>query len=206
MKIYLVRHGETDYNRKHLLMGQMDIPMNELGINQVKKLTDALENKGITSIYSSDLSRAFKTAEIIGERLNLKPIPIKEFREHSMGEMDGTEWTQELEDMTKEEFEKLIVEVKAENLDSFYNRVWDKFLEIVENHNLDGKMLFVMHGGCTRTIFMKIVNATDDVFGTLRQNNCCINVVTYNKEKKLNKFIIEKLNDTNHLKEYQTDF
>jgi len=206
MKIYLVRHGETDYNRKKLLMGQMDIPMNELGIKQAYKLTKALENKGITSIYSSDLSRALKTAEIIGDRLNLQITSIKEFREHSLGGLDGTEWTEELEEMPKEEFEKLMIEIKAENLDSFYNRVWDKFLEIIEKHTSEENILFVMHGGCIRVIIMNIVSATDDIFGVIRQNNCCINIISYYDEKKRYKFIIETLNETSHLEEYKTHF
>lgn len=206
MKIYLVRHGETDYNKKKLLMGQMDIPMNELGIEQAKRLAAALENKGITSIYSSDLSRAFKTAEIITERLNLYVTPVKEFREHSLGDLDGSEWTEELEDMSQEDFEKLMVEVNAENLDSFYNRVWDKFLETVEKHPKNGNLLLVMHGGCTRAILMRILNTTDDIFSTIRQNNCCINIISYYNEKKRNKFVIEKLNDTNHLHEYKSHF
>ena len=187
-------------------MGQMDIPMNELGIEQAKRLAVALENKGINSIYSSDLSRAFKTAEIIAERLKLEIIPVKEFREHSMGELDGTEWTEELEEMNHEDFEKLMVEVNGEALDSFYNRVWDKFLEIVDKHPENGNLLFVMHGGCTRTIIMKILNSTEDVFSVTRQNNCCINIISYDNEKKRYRFVIEKLNDTNHLHEYKTHF
>lgn len=206
MKIYLVRHGETDYNRKRLLMGQMDIPMNELGLEQAKKLAVALENKGINSMYSSDLSRAFKTAEIIAEKLKLEITPVKEFREHSMGDLDGTEWTDELEEMNQADFAKLIVEVNAENLNSFYNRVWDKFLEIIEKHPINENLLFVLHGGCTRTILMKILNSPEDVFSVIRQNNCCINIISYDNEKKRYKFVIEKLNDTNHLHEYKTHF
>ncbi len=204
MQIYLVRHGETDYNRKRLIMGQMDILMNELGINQAKKLADALENKGITAIYSSDLSRAFKTAEIIGQKLGLNPLPTKEFREHTLGEMDGTEWTNDLEEMAFEDFEKIMHKVGAEDMLDFYNRVWDKFLKIVEKHPDDENLLFVIHGGCTRVIIMKILDATNEIFGALTQENCCINIVSYVETRKRQKFKIEKINETCHLDEYKT--
>ncbi len=206
MKIYLARHGETEYNRKRLLMGQMDIPLNKKGVKQAEKLAKSLKDKEITAIYSSDLSRAFKTAEIIGEELKLPVNGVTEFQEHSLGKMDGTEWTEEFEVMTKEEFEELMLKEGAEDLDKFYDRVWDKFQKIVENHPKEKNLLLVMHGGCTRVIIMKILKATDDLFASLRQNNACINIITYNEKRTRFKYIIEKVNECTHLEEYITPY
>ena len=201
MKIYVARHGETEYNRKRLLMGQIDIPLNEKGVKQAEKLAKSLKNKGITAIYSSDLSRAFNTAEIVGEELQLPVTGVKDFQEHSLGKLDGSKWTEEFETMTKEEFEELMLEAGAEDLEYFYNRVWNRFQEVVENHPIDENLLLVMHGGCTRVIIMKILNAEDDLFASLSQHNACLNIITYNEKRPRFRYVIEKINECHHLDE-----
>ncbi len=205
MKIYVARHGETEYNRKRLLMGQMDIPLNEKGVKQAEKLAKSLKNKGITAIYSSDLSRAFKTAEIVGEELGLPIKGVKDFQEHSLGKLDGSEWTDEFETMTKEEFEEHMMDAGAEDLDEFYNRVWNKFQEVVGNHPVDENLLLVMHGGCTRVIIMKILKAKDDLFASLSQHNACLNIITYNEKRPRFRYVIEKINECHHLDEHMTN-
>ena len=69
MNIILVRHGETDYNRDRLLMGQLDIPLNDKGLTQAKTVAKVLVEKNISQIYTSDLQRATKTAEIICSKI-----------------------------------------------------------------------------------------------------------------------------------------
>lgn len=64
-KFYFVRHGETDWNKQGILMGQMDIPLNETGIQQAQKAALILANYEFGSIFSSSLQRAYSTAQII---------------------------------------------------------------------------------------------------------------------------------------------
>ena len=187
-------------------MGQKDIPLNEKGVKQAEKLAKYMKDKGVTAIYSSDLSRASKTAEIIAEELKLPVIEVSDFKEHTLGNLDGTEWTEEFEVMTTEEFEEVMYKEGAENLEVFYDRVWSKFLQITENHPKDENLLLVMHGGCTRVIIMRILNASDDLFASLRQNNACVNIITYKEKRKRFKFIIEKINECHHLEEYKTHY
>jgi broad specificity phosphatase PhoE len=204
MKIYVARHGETEYNRKKLLMGQKDIPLNEKGVKQAEKLAKFMKDKGVTAIYSSDLSRAFKTAEIVGKELNLPVTRFKEFMEHSLGKLNGSEWTEEMELMDKEEFEELMYSEGAENVNEFYDRVWSKFKEVVENHPKDGNLLLVMHGGCTRAIIMNILKTSEDIFSTLNQYNACVNTIIYDEKRVRSKYIIEKINECAHLEEHMT--
>lgn len=65
MKIFLVRHGETDWNKDKILMGQADIPLNENGIKQAKNIAEKLSNIEFDVCFTSPLSRAKETAEII---------------------------------------------------------------------------------------------------------------------------------------------
>ena len=73
MDIYLIRHGETDYNRGKRLQGVTDIPLNQRGIDLAEKTAAGLRDISFDKIFTSPLIRARKTAEIIrGER----PIEI----------------------------------------------------------------------------------------------------------------------------------
>ncbi|MCR5670602.1 MAG: histidine phosphatase family protein [Butyrivibrio sp.] len=66
MKIYLTRHGQTDYNKHRMMQGRSDIPLNEVGIGQAKSRRELLGDIHFDAVYSSPLKRAVKTASIIG--------------------------------------------------------------------------------------------------------------------------------------------
>ena len=89
MDIYLIRHGETDYNKGRRLQGVTDIPLNARGIELAEKTAEGLRGIPFDRIYSSPLIRARRTAEIIrGER----DIPIEEtegLSEISFGDYEG---------------------------------------------------------------------------------------------------------------------
>jgi len=63
--IIFLRHGQTDYNAKNLMMGQLDIPLNDTGVQQAKMISTVLSNMAIATIHSSPLQRCTKTAHII---------------------------------------------------------------------------------------------------------------------------------------------
>ncbi len=66
MRIYLTRHGQTDYNKKRMMQGRSDIPLNEVGIAQATARRQQLGDIKFDAVYSSPLIRAVKTAQIIG--------------------------------------------------------------------------------------------------------------------------------------------
>ncbi len=66
MKIYVTRHGQTDYNKKRMMQGRSDIPLNEVGIEQARKRRESIGDIRFDAVYASPLVRAVKTAEIIG--------------------------------------------------------------------------------------------------------------------------------------------
>ena len=65
--IYIIRHGETDNNKKRVLQGRSNLPLNEEGVRQAEKARDFFDGNEIIfeKIYSSPLIRAIRTAEII---------------------------------------------------------------------------------------------------------------------------------------------
>lgn len=89
MKLYLVRHGETDWNKERRIQGQADIPLNEFGRNLAKKTAFGLKNVPFAACYSSPLERAVETAQLI---LGGRDVPIftdKRIEEMAFGEWEG---------------------------------------------------------------------------------------------------------------------
>ena len=89
MKITTIRHGETDWNRERKPQGSRDIALNETGIKQAEKLAIRLAEEPCDIIYTSDLLRAKKTAEIINQKHNAQLIESSQLRESSFGEFEG---------------------------------------------------------------------------------------------------------------------
>lgn len=87
--LYIVRHGQTDWNLNGLTQGQTDIPLNPAGIKQAKELGDDLKHILFDAIFSSDLIRAKRTAEIITFERNLAVQTTKLLRERRYGEQEG---------------------------------------------------------------------------------------------------------------------
>ena len=95
--LFAVRHGETEWNLSGKQQGHLDSPLTEAGVTQATAVAEGLVGRGIEAMYSSDLGRALRTAEIIAERLEL-PVHLDEgLRERHLGSMQG---------MTKGEFQR----------------------------------------------------------------------------------------------------
>jgi len=89
VRITTIRHGETDWNRERRPQGSCDIALNEAGIAQANKLAVRLANEPCDIIFTSDLQRAKKTAEIINTRHNVELVESALLRESSFGEFEG---------------------------------------------------------------------------------------------------------------------
>lgn len=85
----LVRHGETDWNKEKRCQGWTDIPLNETGMAQAEKISKQIKKGDYTALYTSDLKRAFQTADILNETLSLPINVAKELRELNHGEAEG---------------------------------------------------------------------------------------------------------------------
>lgn len=90
MRLIIVRHGETEENKKGILQGHLPGKLSELGIEQAKKLALRLKDEKIDAIYSSDLARASDTAKEIAKfHPNAELFFINELREKDQGSLTG---------------------------------------------------------------------------------------------------------------------
>ena len=103
--LYIVRHGQTEWNVEHKLQGHQDSPLTELGVKQAQWLAEALEDKRIDHIYSSSSERALKTAAIVRGAREIPIIVSDALKEINLGDWEGR--TQE--------------EVKAADSEQFHN-------------------------------------------------------------------------------------
>ena len=93
--IFLVRHGETAWNRELRFQGQIDVPLNDLGLTQAQRLADRLRvewQSGFDKplrLFSSDLQRAHQTATTLGQALNLPVTAHAPLREQHFGLFEG---------------------------------------------------------------------------------------------------------------------
>ncbi len=90
-QIYLIRHGETEWNRERRFQGHLGVPLSTAGEAQAQAVADwlAAQPARFRALYTSDLLRAAQTAAVIGTRLGLVPIPAPELREISVGRWEG---------------------------------------------------------------------------------------------------------------------
>jgi broad specificity phosphatase PhoE len=89
VRLFLVRHGETESNRRGLALGQADVPLNERGRGQARRLAGALAREPFAAIYSSPLQRALETAGAIAEPHGLEVIVEPGLIEMDIGEVEG---------------------------------------------------------------------------------------------------------------------
>lgn len=197
MKIFLVRHGETDYGKKHYTTGHIDIPLNETGKKQAQATANFLKERDIAKIFSSSLSRASETAKLIASELGLPVIEDDGLMEHTSGKLDGVSLKEFFDTMKRVgDFEEMVLQAGGEPWNEYKERVWNKFIEIAEQNYAHDNILIVTHGGVTRSIISKIFGVP--FLKMLSQGNCCVNVIDYEKERE-DIFLINLLNYTYHI-------
>ncbi|MCB2107975.1 MAG: histidine phosphatase family protein [Rhodobacteraceae bacterium] len=89
LPFYFLRHGETDWNRLHLMQGQTDTPLNPHGVVQSEAAAQYLSSRKITAVCTSPLRRARSTAELISARVNAPLVVINDLRECNYGTYEG---------------------------------------------------------------------------------------------------------------------
>jgi broad specificity phosphatase PhoE len=165
--IYLVRHGQTEWNEKRITQGQSESNISKIGIKQAEKVGEKLKNIEFSAIYSSDLSMAHRTAEII--KLNRKLIirTSKLLRGRSYGSFEGKHIDvykntlrnkiEERETLPENEYASFRLAPFIETDEELITRVFKKLKKIVTMH-LNGNVLIVTHGGNIKNLLIKIGN------------------------------------------------
>lgn len=200
-RIFLVRHGETDWNKLGKFQGSTDIELNEAGLKQAELVATRLEDK-FDVIYSSPLIRAFKTAETIGKLKDIKPIICPGITEINFGEWEGLT-VKEIEKNFPKEYSfwrQDTVEGPIcggeKSIKAACERAKTAVMDIV-NSNIGKSIAIVAHGGIIKAALMGIFNWDISMYHKIFLGNTSISEIYFTNE--LNPVIVT-INDTNHLK------
>ncbi|GIP31057.1 histidine phosphatase family protein [Paenibacillus sp. J2TS4] len=167
--IGLVRHGVTDWNREGRAQGQRDIPLNEEGLQQARLIGNRLAQENWDYIYTSDLIRARRTAELIASAIG---IPLTgtdpRLREKSHGRLDGT-IEQERIELWGSQWREL--DHGEESIGEVRERSLSFLKEIIRKHPRD-KVLIVSHGAWIRATIGGLVK--DREITPLHNTSICV--------------------------------
>ncbi|MCU1512961.1 MAG: putative broad substrate specificity phosphatase [Microbacteriaceae bacterium] len=150
-QLYLVRHGETNWNREHRIQGSTDIPLNDVGRAQAAATGRLLANRQCSGIVSSPLSRAMETAEIIGRELGINTVkPVAGIVERNYGEAEG---------LTDEGLARLFpgdTEVPGrESREEVAERVVSSLVALAQQHPGEN-IIVATHGGVIRSLLNRV--------------------------------------------------
>jgi len=159
--IYIIRHGETDYNRQRRMQGWLDIPLNDVGHNQAKEAAKKIVGHKLHALYSSDLVRAHQTATYVSQTLSIEIKESKALRETDMGIFAGWAWETEPDEQKEKlwkEFEYArdnhVLDWKShqgESIGEMLSRV-NNFLSELPTRHPDESVGIVTHGGTINRI------------------------------------------------------
>ncbi|HYF91963.1 MAG TPA: histidine phosphatase family protein [Symbiobacteriaceae bacterium] len=200
---YIIRHGETDYNRNGRYQGQMDIPLNEDGRRQSEMIADRMATVALDAIYSSDLSRAQVTARIIarGREVALEP----RLREIHVGRVMGMSnaeirqqfpefWTATEQDPDHTPFPG------GESAVDLQRRTMEAMAAIAARYP-DGRVAVVTHGGVIKVIAASVMEMPLAIRPKIVLDNCSLTVVEWSDRGRR----VRSLNDTGHLAQAPCD-
>ena len=160
--VAVVRHGETDWNVNHRIQGHHPVELNARGKAQALAAADRLADQAIDAIYSSDLVRAMRTAEVIAARHGMPPIPDDRLREWSLGVLEG---------LLSEE-----AKARGESIRERYTRSTEAVAEIAEKH-AGGRVMVVTHGGVLDDLYRRTTGMALDAKKDFKIYNGGINEI-----------------------------
>ncbi|PKM81834.1 MAG: alpha-ribazole phosphatase [Firmicutes bacterium HGW-Firmicutes-14] len=199
-RLYLVRHGETQWNRSLRYQGHRDIPLSEEGYSQAQKIARRLSREKLEGAYASDLSRALETAKVIAGFHGLKVKAVPQLKETNFGLWEGLTYSE-----IDEQFHEVMKGWRSNPRDTkipggeSLGEVADRCragLEQVVKENKGKSVLVVAHGGIIRIAVATVLGMDLNDYWKIKQDNVSLNIIEYYEKDRA---ILCLLNDTAHL-------
>lgn len=171
-KIISIQHCESIHHTNGMIGSWTDWELNENGIKQAHNIGEKLgkELQNDFMIYTSDLKRAYQTAEIIGKYLNQNPVKVKALRELNLGSACGktTKWFKDNASMNNYSVDHKYLD-DSESIREHYNRIKPFIDDVINNEH--EYIILVSHGGTAGIIHTIFMNQTIETLNTLRINS-----------------------------------
>jgi 2,3-bisphosphoglycerate-dependent phosphoglycerate mutase len=172
LRVYLARHGQTEWNALKKLQGGSDIPLNAVGREQAAALARTLAGVPLERIYTSALVRARQTAEAFEGRVPAVPLPG--LNEQSLGAFEGTGVESEparyaeLQRRQKDPQDSLD---GGETVEQHFSRVRAAVADVLSRHANGGTVLVIGHGGTNPLVLRALLDLTREQAATIKQAN-----------------------------------
>ena len=198
--IYLVRHGQTAWNKEEIFRGRTDIPLDGTGLKQAELVGQYFKGMEIYGIYSSPLSRAWQTAQKVAQFHDLKVQPLQGILDMSFGNWEGRPH-QEIRESDSNTYRQwvetphLVRLPGGESLDDVRVRAMAAVEELIRNH--PGKtLILVTHRVVNKVLICGILSLDNSHFWQITQDTTAINLIQHRNGK----YILSLMNETCHLK------
>ena len=203
MLVYIVRHGETIWNKDRKTQGTKDVSLSGTGLSQSYSLAERLKEDHISSIYCSDLKRAFETAALVGKKKHIMPVSDALLREVCFGDWEGLT-LEEIELKFRGELDKWRLDYSfnpsgnGESISAVVARL-QLFLSrrfCLENQSCES-ILVVCHALTAKVLIALLLKLDMSFIWKMRIDNAALNILDIQPRKQ----VIVTLNDVCHLKE-----
>lgn len=201
-RIILVRHGQTAWNQAERIRGQVDIPLDEVGLAQAEATAARVaEEWNPVAIYSSPLLRAVQTAQAIARKCKLDVQIVAGMNDMNFGQWQGVPYD-EVErrwpDLARAWLKTphLVTFPDGENLAMVRQRAMAALTQLIEQHPED-EIVIVAHTVVNRVLLCAVLGLDNSEYWRIGQDTCAINVIDWRKGK----FFIHSLNDICHLRQ-----
>ncbi len=198
--IYLVRHGQTAWNKEEIFRGRTDVPLDETGLKQAERVGEYFREVEIRAVYSSPLSRAWQTAEGIARIHNLEVETLPGIIDMSFGNWEGHAH-QEIQKMDPETYRlwkeqpHRVTLPGGEGLDQVRTRAMAALEEVIDK-NPRVIVVLVSHRVITKVLLCAILGLDNSHFWQIKQDTTAINRIDYMNGL----YVLSLMNETCHLK------
>lgn len=174
MKLYLTRHGLTDWNKEKRAQGRKDLPLNTEGRTQAEELRDKIKDIEFTAVYASPLKRAAETAQIaVGDRYDI--IYDDRLLERSFGDFEGKvvkSWSELVDSVNVDDITLEEIPGGVEPVCSMLARVNDFLNHLEKHYDNNAVVLVVGHGAMSKAFdWVLTEHGADDVYGKTHLGN-----------------------------------
>ncbi len=186
MKIYLIRHGETDLNKEKRLQGQSDFLLNEYGRKLAQLTGEALKDVPFDFAFSSPLSRALETTKLVLRDRQVPVITDKRIQEICFGEFEGKSYHPEHYELSDPDFVNFFIAPQAyktpKNGEDFYSvikRTGEFWNELTTKQEYQDKTILVSTHGCALKAILANIRHTPiaQFWGSGVHKNCAVTTV-----------------------------
>jgi len=180
-RIYLARHGEVV--KQGVYNGQNDVDITSTGFQQMERLRDYLKDKNLAGVYSSDLQRTQKGAEIIAHPHGLRPEGFPHFREMHFGRWQNLSYL-EIMERYPEDIPQWVGNLESfcvpggESLTDVRDRAMPKLQELISCHP-GQEIALVAHGALNRVILAEALHLSYAYLLRIEQSYGCLNIIEY---------------------------